>query len=312
MASKWIRKRWRGHQSDSWQSAALDIKMNLSSIPMRDSPDAGFRFGAFRYDPAQRLLFRDGELVPLAPKALDLLELLLQRRGEAISKDELIKALWPDCVVEEIGLARNVSILRKALGEDAETYIETIPKRGYRFTGSIEAAPTSIPTGWGLRTWVLATAAAILVGVIIYWQFYRSSRYFPEPPGTATIAVLPLDRLNSQLDPAFGQPFSDTLAAEISKLKRIQVTSPSTVRRYRRVGVPIALMGRLLGLDAVIEGTAERFGPITRISIRLSDAHSGKLIWAESYDVAADDPGTAEMTVARAAAAEIGTRLVPR
>ena len=78
------------------------------------------------------------------------------------------------------------------------------------------------------------------------------------------------------------------------------------------MGVPIALMGRLLGLDGIVEGTAQRFGPMARISIRLSDAHSGKLIWADSYDVAADDPGASEMKVARAAATQIHTRLTPR
>lgn len=71
-------------------------------------------------------------------------------------------------------------------------------------------------------------------------------------------------------------------------------------------------MGRLLGLDGIVEGTAQRLGPMARISIRLSDAHSGKLIWANSYDVAADDPGAAEIKVARAAAMQIHTRLTPR
>ncbi len=279
---------------------------------MAERLEAGFRFGAFRYDPAQRLLFRDNEVVPLQPKALELLEVLLRRRGEAISKDELIKALWPDCIVEEIGLARNVSILRKALGEDAESYIETVPRRGYRFTAGVQAAPTRPPREWRLRLWLLASAGVLVAGCLIYWQFYRSSRHFAGFSGTASIAVLPFDRLDAEIDPSYGQAFSDTLATELSKLIRFQVISPSTVRRYRRVGVPIALMGRLLGLDGIVEGTAQRFGPMARISIRLSDAHSGKLIWAESYDVAADDPGAAEIKVARAAATQIGTRLAPR
>ena len=207
--------------------------MNLGSIAMADAPDAVFRFGEFRYDPAQRLLFRGDEVVPLQPKALDLLALLLQRRGETLSKDELIKALWPDCVVEEIGLARNISILRKALGEEAESYIETVPKRGYRFTAGLQAAPTSAQRAWGGRAWLLATAGVLLLGGLVYWQFYRSSRHFVGSSGTATIAVLQFDRLDSEVDPSFGQAFSDTLATEISKLARLQVISPSTVRRYR-------------------------------------------------------------------------------
>lgn len=278
---------------------------------MAEPPAAVFRFGPFRYDPVQRLLFREDEAVPLQPKSLDLLELLLLRRGEAISKNELMKALWPDCVVEEIGLARNISILRKALGEDAESYIETVPKRGYRFTVGVPTAPTRAPRGWRLRPWLLATASMLVVGGLIYWQFYRSSTHFASS-GTASIAVLPFERLNWEVEPSFGQAFSDALAVEICKVARLQVISPSTVQRYRHVGVPTALMGRLLGLDGIVEGTAQRLGPTARISVRLSDAHSGKLIWADFYDVAADDLGAAEMKVARAAATQIGARLAPR
>src|SRR5512146_1878955 len=105
---------------------------------MGQLPEPVYRFGPFRYDPAQRLLFRDGETIPLPPKTIELLEALLQRRGEAVSKEDLIKAVWPDYVVEEIGLARNVSILRKALGDNAEQYVETIPKRGYRFVAGAQ------------------------------------------------------------------------------------------------------------------------------------------------------------------------------
>ena len=279
---------------------------------MADSAETGFRFGAFRYDPAQRLLYRNGELVQLQPKVLELLEILLRRRGEAISRDDLLKALWPDCVVEEIGLARNVSLLRKALGEDAGSYVETVPKRGYRFTAAPPPAPKRTSRAWGARMWLFAVLATLTVGVTTYWQFYRSSRFFPQPVGTPSVAVVPFDRLTSDMDPAFGQPISDALATEISKLGRIQVTSPSTVRRYRRVGVPVALMDRVLGLDAVVEGTAQRFGTKVRISIWMTDAHSGKLIWADAFDLDAGDPGDAELKVAREVAAQIAARLAPR
>ena len=83
-----------------------------------------YRFGPFRFDPAERCLSRDGEPVVLMPKAIDTLAVLLERRGQVVEKAELMKLVWPDCVVEEIGLARNISLLRKALGENAENYIE--------------------------------------------------------------------------------------------------------------------------------------------------------------------------------------------
>src|SRR4051812_13443707 len=92
-----------------------------------------YGFGPFRYDAGQRLLFRDGTLVPLVPKAVDTLHVLLQHHGHIVDKPDLMKLVWPDTTVEEVGLARNISLLRKALEVDSgESYIETIPRRGYR------------------------------------------------------------------------------------------------------------------------------------------------------------------------------------
>src|SRR5205807_1395848 len=88
-----------------------------------------------------RVLLRDGEIVPLALKVLELLLALIEKRGQVVAKDDLIKAVWPDTFVEESNLSSNISILRKQLGSDPQRgeYIETIPKRGYRFIGVVTA-----------------------------------------------------------------------------------------------------------------------------------------------------------------------------
>ena len=97
-----------------------------------------YEFGPFRLDPVERLLLRDGQYVPLTPKAFDTLMVLVKNGGHVIDKDELIKKVWPDTFVEEVNLAKNVSSLRKILGgEQSEQYIETIPKRGYRFIADV-------------------------------------------------------------------------------------------------------------------------------------------------------------------------------
>jgi Tol biopolymer transport system component/DNA-binding winged helix-turn-helix (wHTH) protein len=99
-----------------------------------------YEFGSFRIDLVNRLLFRNGELVPLQPKMFDTLLLLIENRGQLIEKDELMSRLWPDTVVEESNLTQNVYVLRKMLGADpqGDRYIETIPKRGYRFTANVQ------------------------------------------------------------------------------------------------------------------------------------------------------------------------------
>lgn len=98
-----------------------------------------FEFGEFQLDVKERALLRNGEALPLTPKAFDTLVMLVENAGSLVEKDEMMRTIWPDSFVEEVGLARNVSVLRKALGQDAggQQFIETVPKRGYRFTAQV-------------------------------------------------------------------------------------------------------------------------------------------------------------------------------
>ncbi|HXG68947.1 MAG TPA: transcriptional regulator, partial [Blastocatellia bacterium] len=97
-----------------------------------------YEFGPFRLDIAERILLRDGQHVPLPPKAFDTLLALVENGGHILDKDELLRKVWPDTFVEEVNLAKKVSALRKILGgEHADQYIETIPKRGYRFVAGV-------------------------------------------------------------------------------------------------------------------------------------------------------------------------------
>ncbi len=107
---------------------------------MSDQP--GLQFGDFTLDVTERLLLRDGRPVPLTPKAFDVLAALAARPGRLVTKDELLKEVWPDSFVEESNLAYHVFALRRALGESAEgqKYVETVPKRGYRFVAQVSVA----------------------------------------------------------------------------------------------------------------------------------------------------------------------------
>jgi len=98
-----------------------------------------YEFGPFRLDAAERLLSRDGEAVPLSPKAFDLLLALVERQGRLLEKNELMKLVWPDTFVEEANLSYTISLIRKALGEGAgpQQFIETVPKHGYRFIAEV-------------------------------------------------------------------------------------------------------------------------------------------------------------------------------
>ena len=107
---------------------------------VRDRPEL-YEFGPFRLEPAERKLLRSNEIVVLTPKAFDTLVVLVRNSGHLLEKDELIRVLWPDSFVEEGNLTNNISLLRKALG-DNPAYIETVPKRGYRFVGAVQQLPS--------------------------------------------------------------------------------------------------------------------------------------------------------------------------
>ena len=278
-----------------------------------------YLFGPFRYDSEQRLLFRDSELAPLAPKTIDTLHVLLERRGQVVEKAELMRLVWPDCTVEDVGLARNISLLRKALGDEQELYIATIPKRGYRFT--VEPAAAAAPdeasvskeqppvASWLSRNWRWVAAGLIILAAVIAWQSYYPSRYLPHGE-VADLAVVPIEALSSDLDGAgFARGFTDALSGEISKLDSVRVISPGTVARYEQFRLPTPVMARMLRLDATVEGTAQRNGSRLRISLFLKDVRTGKLIWADNYDRDASDLARAQIEVAQAAAAGMRSKL---
>src|SRR5215510_7087009 len=135
-----------------------------------------YEFGPFRLDTGERLLFCNGEEVSLTPKVFDLLLVLVENSGHIFEKDELMKAIWPDAVVEEANLTRNISTLRKALGENQDTrkYIETIPWRGYRFVASVrevtnkitETAMDTLPSPSIINEEVEPAARSVEAGVV--------------------------------------------------------------------------------------------------------------------------------------------------
>ena len=292
------------------------------------SAAAVYEFGPFRYDSRQHLLFRGEALLPLLPKVADTLQALLEHAGQVVDKAELMKLVWPDCVVEDVGLARNISLLRKALGDSDGAIIETIAKRGYRFVADVRvidgvpledsrsapiARPGTLKWQCNPRLWLAAAGLVALLG-LIKWQFYSPSRYLAQGAlRYAELAIVPLECLGTELQRStFSEGFNDVLVAEISKLDSVHVVSPSTVRHYQNGRIPVAVMARMLNLHAVLEGSAERFGANLRVTVRLSDVHSGKLIWAASYERPAGDIASVERELAASIASELRLRLGAR
>lgn len=267
-----------------------------------------YEFGPFRFDSGDRLLLRGSEVVPLAPKAADTLLALLAHRGHVIEKGELMKILWPDTFVEEGGLARNISILRKVLGEE---YIETIPKRGYRFIAPVreptaDAAPAP-PRRSKRRLWaagILGAVVALLVVAAWFWTAASAS---------ASLAVLPLKNLSN--DPAqdyFSEGMTEALITNLAKIRTLRVIARNSVMRFQGPAVKLADVGRDLGVGAVVEGTVLRSGDRVRITARLVDVKTGRLLWADSYERDLRDVLALQSEVAAAIAREVRVKLTPR
>jgi len=291
----------------------------MNSTGINTSEKRASCFGPFRYDWEQRLLFREGETVPLAPKVAETLRVLLERRGTVVEKAELMRAVWPDTTVEEIGLARNISQLRKALGDESEAgkYIETLPKRGYRFVGEVvteDGGPARAKVG---AAWVRRVRGILLAGVglcavlaVVYWQFYRPSRFLSSGDGIANIAVIPFECLSPELDcGTFPHGLNDLLGADLSHVDGVHVLSPSTVRTYQRGRLSMPFMARLLGMDVMVDGTVQRAGERVRVTARLVDVHSAKLVWSDSYEYPAQQLAEAQALAARDIAAQVGAHL---
>jgi TolB-like protein/Tfp pilus assembly protein PilF len=246
--------------------------------------DKLYQFGEFRLDAAGKVLFRGEERIPLTPKVVDTLLLLVESSGSVVDKDELMKRVWPDTFVEEISLTRNISVLRKTLGDGDEgrEFIETIPKRGYRFVAQVKE-----PAG--------AESSSITNRVML--------------------AVLPFENLGGRRKHDY---FSDGLTEEmithLARLnpQRLGVIARTSAMQYRSTGKGIQQIGRELSVSYVLEGSVRRAGHRLRITAQLIQVHDESHLWAENYDRDFGDILALQSEVAEAIARQIQVKLPPR
>src|SRR5262249_20742679 len=268
-----------------------------------------YEFGPFRLDAAEHLLLRDGEAIPLTPKAFDLLLALVERNGHLVEKDELLKKVWPDTFVEEANLASNISQLRKALGdgENGHRYIETAPKRGYRFVAIVrevleegEESKTKVQTtlvNQGpepsvvepatarlverrsfLTSWrALAVAFGLLLAVVAGSVRWRGSE---RPAAISSLAVLPMKPLVARdQDEAFEMGMADTLIFKLSGLKQLIVRPMSAVRKYTNSEQDPLAAGREQQVNFVLDPSLQRDGERILVRARLLNIASGETVW---------------------------------
>jgi len=296
-------------------------------------PDAAssgvYRFGLFEVDGRLGELRKHGRAIRLRGRPFDILLLLLARRGDLISRDELRQQLWPaDTFVDfDHGLNSSINRLREALGDSAESprYIETLPRRGYRFIAPIEfvaredpspkaaepvaerPAPTppqterAPATVSGPSRAVLVAAASALIAAIVVAALYLRIARSGSTPIKMTLAVLPFENLSAEADQDFfTDGFTDEMIAELGKLDpdHLGVIARTTTRLYKNARKDIGQIHRELGVDYVLEGSIRRAGNRMRITAQLVQASDMTHLWAESYDRDVSDVLTIQSEVA--------------
>lgn len=282
-------------------------------------------FGPFLLDPTEKVLLRKGEPLALPPKALETLLALVEHRGHVIEKGQLLERVWPNTFVEEATLTQNIFTLRKALGDspNGHEYIETIPRRGYRFvapvrmldepTAQTDAQPRLHPTKLrSLFLWPLLGISVLLVSAGFY---LRLRSHPPEPRSTEsriTLAVLPFQNLTP--DP--GQEYlSDGLTEEtITQLgglnpERLGVIARTSAMHYKGTTETAGQIGRELGVDYLVEGSLRREGLRVRISAQLIRVRDQMHLWTQDYDRDFSDYLAVEGEVSRDIANQIQLKL---
>ncbi|HEU5239739.1 MAG TPA: winged helix-turn-helix domain-containing protein [Pyrinomonadaceae bacterium] len=226
-----------------------------------------YEFGPFRIDAGERQLLRHGQIVPLTPKVFDVLLALVQHNGRILTKDEVIRLVWPDTTVEEGNLSRNISTLRCALGERPREgrYIETIPWRGYRFVAAV-----------------------------------RQVTDHEQRPAIESIAILPLLNVNADAKLEYlADGIAETLTSKLAQLTNLRVTSRNSSFRYKGRDPDVKTIGRELKVQAVLIGRIAETEDMLSISVELVETVDDRHIWGAQYIRKRTDLLAAQETIAK-------------
>jgi DNA-binding winged helix-turn-helix (wHTH) protein/TolB-like protein/Tfp pilus assembly protein PilF len=256
-----------------------------------------YEFGLYRLEVATRRLLRGSELVPLTPKAFDTLLALIERRDRVVDKAELMKLVWPDSFVEEANLSQTIFVLRKTLGEDrnGRPFIDTVPRRGYRFAAEARLDPDAVSRWRGAR-WGAAALGALIVAAagVFIWNAARG-RNAPADAlaGKTRIVVLPFENLTrDHKDDWLAGAFSDSLTIGLQDLDNvIGISRDRIIELYRQQSIAesapldaqlLQRFSQTLGVRYYIHGSYQRLGDRIRVIARLVDNATGEVRSQES------------------------------
>ncbi|TGQ09801.1 MULTISPECIES: winged helix-turn-helix domain-containing protein [unclassified Mesorhizobium] len=248
------------------------------------------RMGPFRLDTEMGIVFRNAEPLALGQRAVALLRVLVERAGAPVSKAALMDAGWSGLAVEESNLTAQIAALRRVFGEEpgGEHWIETLPRRGYRFVGPV-VATRDPPQEEGAEL-----KPALLI------------------PGGPSLAVLPF--VNMSGDPEqeyFSDGITEDIITDLSKVSTLKVLSRHTTFTFKGKAVEIGQLAERLKVGYVVEGSVRKAGGRVRITAQLIDASKDSQVWGERYDRELKDIFALQDEIAQAIVVALKIRLLP-
>jgi TolB-like protein/DNA-binding winged helix-turn-helix (wHTH) protein/Tfp pilus assembly protein PilF len=303
-------------------------------------------FKTFRLDTANHLLWRNGDRVPLAPKAFDLLAYLVKHAGQLVTQDQILEALWSETYVNPEVLRKYILEIRRALGDrpDNPEFIETVPKRGYRFiapvleesaaeplvaatssaieesateenTRSIGALLEEKSSSGRYRVWKLAVlpVLAVLAAAAIAGQHFwvARNRVNASSARNTSIAVLPFADMSAAKDQEY---FSDGLAEQLindlAKVSGLKVVGRSSAFQFKGRNEDLREVGRKLGVANILEGSVRHDGNHVRITAELIKTDDGFQLWSQTYDREIKDIFTVQDEIALSATEALQLKLM--
>ena len=304
------------------------------------------RFGTYEVSLDSGEVRKAGLRIRVQQQPMKLLEILLERRGEIVTREELRSRVWPNENFGDFDQALNIAIgkLRSAFGDSAENprFIETLPKRGYRFIADVSVVAADAPprkptsatgdmsgTDLGptpqvaglavapkplLRTTRGAIAALAFVMSLLLLSLWLLRSPGRAPTGIRSLAVLPLENLSGDAaQNYFADGMTDELITDLAQISALRVISRTSVMVYKGAArKPLPQIARELNVDAIVEGTVLRSGDQVRITAQLIEASTDKHLWSHSYEGELRDSLALQNRVASAIADQIRINLTPQ
>ena len=291
-------------------------------------------FGAYEFNPDSRELRKEGMRVRLEGQPLAILEVLLERPGEVVTREELQKRLWLDTFVDfEHSLNAAVKRLRAALNDSADQprYIETVARRGYRFVapvgggrpgpelesavlGSPEPQPQIAVRSGRRWLWLAVVAAVCVLGLAGWgWRMWRNRAATPAAPLVRSLAVLPLQNLSG--DPTqeyLADGLTEELIGRLANIHGLRVISRTSAMHFKNTQLSVPEIAKMLGVDAIVEGSVIREGNQVRVHAQLIRGTSDEHIWAGEYQREYGSLLALQDEVARSIAERIEISLTPQ